>query len=148
MSDSGANRTAYTVRWRVRTYELDLNGHVNNAVYLHWAEQAATEHTEAAGFGRAWSLAQGGAWLVRRHEITYHRPAVYGDEVEVTTVAQQVKGARGLRHTGIVRVADGAMLAEVHTEWVWVRLADGRPVRVPDALVRYFAAAATEGQVA
>jgi acyl-CoA thioester hydrolase len=135
-----ADRTAYTTRWRVRTYELDLNGHVNNAVYLNWVEQVATEHTEAAGFGRAWTLAQGAAWVVRRHEIIYRRPAVYGDELEVTTRAMLLKGARGLRDTSITRAADAALIAEVHTEWVWVRLADGRPLRVPDVLVQFFAA--------
>ena len=132
---------AYTTCWRVRTYELDVNGHVNNAVYLNWAEQLATEHVEAAGFGREWHLAQGGAWLVRRHEITYRVPAVYGDELELTTRAIQVKGARGFRETTISRVADGTVLAEVSTEWVWVRLSDGRPTRVPEELVRFFGGA-------
>ena len=64
--------------------------------------------------------------------------AVYGDEVRLTTRAVSIKGARGLRETSITRVADGATIAEVHTEWVWVRLPDGRPARVPDEIVRFF----------
>ena len=104
MSD---DRLAYTTRWRVRTYELDVNGHVNNAVYLNWAEQLATEHVEVAGFGREWTAVQRGAWVVRRHEITYRTPAVYGDELELTTRAVSIKGARGFRDTTITRVADG-----------------------------------------
>lgn len=134
----GDDRRVYTARWPVRTYELDMNGHVNNAVYLNWAEQIATEHVEAVGFGQEWTTAQSGAWLVRRHEITYRQPARYGDEVELTTRASSIKGARGLRDTSITRVSDGATLAELHTEWVWVRLPDARPARVPDELVRFF----------
>jgi acyl-CoA thioester hydrolase len=133
------DHAAYVTRWRVRIYELDVNGHVNNAVYLSYAEQVATEHAEAAGFGRAWTLARGGGWVVRRHEIVYHRPAVYGDELELTTRVQLLKGARGLRHTSIFRVADGAPVADVDTEWVWVRLADGRPARVPAELLALLA---------
>ena len=135
-----ADRRTYTTRWRVRTYEVDVNGHVNNAVYLNWVEQVATEHTEAAGFGPAWIEAQGAAWVVRRHAITYRRPAVYGDELELTTRAMLLKGARGHRQTSITRVSDAAPIAEVETEWVWMRLADGRPTRVPDEVVRFFVA--------
>ena len=59
----------FSQRWHVRTYEVDENGHVNNAVYLQWAEQLTAEHAEAMGFGREWSLARGRAWLVRRSEV-------------------------------------------------------------------------------
>ena len=38
-------------------YEPDVDGHVNNAVIA--AEQLATEHTEAAGFGGEWTMPSG-----------------------------------------------------------------------------------------
>lgn len=63
-----ANLLEHVVRFRVRTYEVDENGHVNNAVYLQWAENLTADHAEACGFGRAWSLQLGGAWLVHRHD--------------------------------------------------------------------------------
>ena len=128
----------FSARWRVRSYELDQNGHVNNAVYLNWAEEIATEHAEAAGYGREWSIARGGGWLIRRSEITHHRPAVYGDEVEVSVRVETVRGVRAVRRTWIRR--DGDLLAEVETEWVWVRSSDGRPARVPVELVALTAA--------
>jgi acyl-CoA thioester hydrolase len=138
MGDLSAGGRAYSTRWRVRTYELDHNGHVNNAVYLNWAEQVATEHTEATGFGSAWAAERQGVWVVRRQEITYHRPALYGDELELTTSAEGIKGARGHRRTSIVRLADGVLVAEVLAEWVWVQLPEGRPTRVPEELVSFF----------
>ncbi len=125
----------YMERWAVRSYELDSNGHVNNSVYLSWAEEIATRHAEAAGYGRAWAAAQGGGWVIHRTEITYHRPALYGDLVQVGVEVLLLKGARGLRRTLIHRVAGDELLAEVETEWVWVRTADGRPARVPAGLV-------------
>ncbi len=130
-----ADPLTYSQRWPVRGYELDSNGHVNNAVYLSWAEEMATAHAEAAGYGRHWSAARGGGWVIRRSEITHHRPAVYGDLVELTVVIELVKGARGVRRTTIRRVPDGMLFAEVLTEWVWVRLADGRATSVPRELV-------------
>lgn len=125
----------FSLRWPVRGYELDSRGHVNNAVYLSWAEEVATAHAEAAGYGRAWSETRGGGWVIRRTDITYHRPAVYGDEVEVTVQVELVKGVRGIRRTTIERTSDGGRLADVLTEWVWVRLSDGRPTPVPKELV-------------
>ena len=130
----GVDPLRFSLRWRVRGYELDSRGHVNNAVYLSWAEEVATAHAEAAGYGRAWSEARGGGWVIRRTDITYHRPAVYGDEVEVTVQVELVKGVRGVRRTTVRRTADGALLAEILTEWVWVRLSDGRPTPVPKEL--------------
>jgi acyl-CoA thioester hydrolase len=133
----------YSERWRVRNSELDSNGHVNNAVYLAWAEEIATRHAEAAGYGREWSRERGGGWVIHKAEITYHRPAVYNDIVEVAVEVALIRGARGIRRTRITRAgpeagSDGRadeLLAELRTEWAWVRLADGRPTRVPAELV-------------
>jgi acyl-CoA thioester hydrolase len=130
-----ADPLEFTLRWPVRGYELDSRGHVNNAVYLSWAEEIATAHAEAAGYGRDWSAGQGGGWVIRRTEVIYHKPAVYGDEVELTVKVELVKGARGIRRTTIRRGAGGELLAEVLTEWVWVRLRDGRPTPAPRELV-------------
>jgi acyl-CoA thioester hydrolase len=128
---------SFTAWWRVRSYELDGNGHVNNSVYLAYAEELATLHAEARGFGRTWTVEHGGAWVVRKHDITYHRPAVYGDELELTTRVREIRGARAVRETSISLI-DGTLLAELTTQWVWVRATDGRPARIPPALLRAF----------
>ena len=122
-------------RWRVRSYELDSNGHVNNSVFLSWAEEIATRHAEAAGYGREWALAHGGGWVVHHAELTFHRPALYDDDVELEVVVEMIKGARGLRRTFMRRLPDREVLCEVFPEWAWVRLSDGRPARVPAELV-------------
>ena len=128
----------FTVRYPVRQYELDVLGHVNNAVYLNWVEQVAIDHVEALGFGRAWSIEHGGAWVVREHHVTYHRPVEYGDVVLVTTLPLEIGGVRGLRRTEMHREADGALTTEVMTQWIWVRASDGRPTRVPSGLLDVF----------
>ena len=133
MPDAGG-LLEHTLRFSVRTYEVDENGHVNNAVYLQWAENLTAEHAESAGFGRAWSLERGGAWVVRRHEITYHQPAMRGDEIKATVRVLALGGVRGIRRTSFIRVGDGVAIAEVESEWVWVRVSDGRPMRVPGEL--------------
>jgi acyl-CoA thioester hydrolase len=140
---SAVDPLVYTARWRVRSYEIDQNGHVNNAVYLNYAEALTVEHAEAAGYGRAWTEAHGGAWVVRRHEVEYLRAARMGDLLDLTVQVELVRGVRGLRLTTIRNALDGAAVAEVRSEWVWVRLSDGRPARVPAELVE-LAAEVTE----
>jgi acyl-CoA thioester hydrolase len=133
-----ADLIEFSQRWPVRTYEVDENGHVNNAVYLNWVEHIAAEHAEALGFGREWSRIRGGGWLVRRHDIVYRRPARRGDEIEVTVRVLHVGGVRGRRRTEIRRAPDAALLAEAVSEWVWVRLSDGRPTAVPAEIVEAY----------
>ncbi|MGH7904467.1 MAG: acyl-CoA thioesterase [Candidatus Dormibacteraceae bacterium] len=137
----------YAVRWKVRGYELDGNGHVNNAVYLNWAEEVANQHAEAAGYGRAWCAEHGGGWVIHHSEITYHRPAVHGDEVSLRVRVELVRGVRGVRRTWIARCPTGELLAEVLTEWAWIRLSDGRPAPAPVELVD-LAASVTDAYLA
>jgi acyl-CoA thioester hydrolase len=123
----------------VRSYELDSNGHVNNAVYLGYAEEVATLHAEALGLGRAWAQGQGGMWVVHRHEITYVTPAGYGDDLELRTTVESMRGARAVRRTTMHRTLDRRAIAEIRTEWVWVRASDSRPARLPPEAIAAFA---------
>lgn len=132
--DLNVDPIVYSTHWNVRSYELDGNGHVNNAVYLNYAEALTIEHAEASGYGAAWASAHGGAWVVHRSIATYHLPAVYGDVLDLTVKVELVRGVRGIRRTTIRRQLDGALVAEVLTEWVWIG-AEGRPARVPRELV-------------
>ena len=79
---------------RVRYYEMDALGHVNNAVYQNYLEQAAIEHSEHLGLTLDvyWELA--GVFVMRRVEIEYLPPAVAGDTLEITTWLQQMRGSR------------------------------------------------------
>jgi acyl-CoA thioester hydrolase len=135
---AGVDRLEHTEQVRVRTYELDSNGHVNNAVYLNYAEQVATEHAEALGYGREWTERHQIAWAVREHQVVYHRPSEYRDVLRLTTRVGLMTRVRATRHTEIRREPDGELLAEVTTQWVCLRLPDLRPTRIPsDLLDRY-----------
>ncbi len=93
----------FAAYFKVRHYEMDALGHVNNAVYLHYLEQAAYEHAAAAGFSDERTRELGGMWIVRRHEIEYLRPASAGDVLQVVTWAVEFKGARAVRDYAIFR---------------------------------------------
>jgi acyl-CoA thioesterase FadM len=80
---------------------------------------------------------------VRRHEITYLAPASMGDRLELTTEVTEMRGARGVRETRMRILRAGCEPADavaMRTEWVWLRLADMRPTRVPTEFVAAFEA--------
>ncbi len=71
----------------VQANEIDRLGHVNNLVYLRWGLDAAVKHSDHNGwdFDRYQTISA--AWVVRSHQITYLRPAMLGDQIEVVTAS-------------------------------------------------------------
>ena len=149
----------YLAHVRVRHHELDTLGHVNNAAYLHYLEQAAIDHAAAAGFGEQRLRALGGLFIARRHEVDYRRPAFAGDWLCVMTWAVAITGARAVRAYEVARLGaeglvsapprDGLVAPEAapptddlivraRTEWAFVDVHSGRPRRIPAELIRAF----------
>ena len=122
---------------RVQPSEIDELGHVNNTVYLRYAEDVARTHSDALGLSLNVYKALGVVPVVRRHTITYFQSAVLGDGVVVSTCVEAFKGARAGRKTRLERT-DGVLLAEIETEWVWIRVDSGRPTRVPQKVLETF----------
>ena len=56
--------------------------------------------------------------------------------MEVSVRVEELRGARGVRRTWIRRATDGELLCEMLVEWAWVRIADGRPARIPRELLQ------------
>jgi acyl-CoA thioester hydrolase len=136
MESTAKSRFAHTVS--VAPEDIDELGHVNNTVYLRYAEEVARAHSERQGLSLAAYQALGVVPVVRQHRITYHRSAVLGDALSVETQVQAFAGARAGRHTRIYRARDRVLLAEVATDWVWVSAARGRPTRAPAAVLEAF----------
>lgn len=128
----------FTAQLRVRHYEMDTLGHVNNAVYQHYLEQAAIEHLEHLGFSLERYRTLGGLFVMRRISIEYLRPAIAGDRLEVTTWLEQMRGPRAIRHYEIRRAGQAELLLTAEALWVWVDLTSMRPRAIPAAILDTF----------
>ncbi len=117
---------------------MDALGHVNNAVYQHYLEQAAIEHSEFLGFGPKRYEEVGGVFVMRRIEIEYLRPAVAGDTLEVTTWLQQVRGPRAIRRYEIRQQGEEQLLVTAEALWVWVDTKIMRPRAIPPLILDAF----------
>lgn len=129
----------YRMRRRVEWRDLDETQHVNNAAYLAYLEDCGLQVCAAHGWPLARMQEEGFAIVARRHRIEYRQPALFDDELELTTWAYDMKHTSALRHFAIARVGDDAPVAQARTRWVWVNLETGRPIRIPEPFLADFA---------
>jgi acyl-CoA thioester hydrolase len=127
--DFAASARAFRRVICVRPEDIDELGHANNVVWVRWVNEAALAHAESVGWGPGPCVEARLAWVVRRHDIEYLLPALAGEELEVFTWAETLKGVSSLRRTLFRRA--GQVLARAETTWVLIDLAQGKPRRVP-----------------
>ncbi len=116
--------------------DIDANGHVNNVVYLRWAQDLGVAHWQSLAPVDAQATY---AWVALRHEIDYRGELKLGESAQGRTwVAATAQGPRFDRFTRIDH-PDGQMCAQVVTTWVFIEQASRRPRRVPDWVTAVFA---------
>ena len=94
---------------RVRAYECDSFGHVNNAVYIQYLQQATIEVLRV---GAASALPQ-----VHTLAIEYENPARFSDELDIAVSVIAANGARFDCSYEISRVPDKTPVAFARIEW-------------------------------
>jgi acyl-CoA thioester hydrolase len=112
MREGNAVSEPYSVPVTVRGYETDVQGHLNQSVYLQYAEHARWSLLQAAGIRQADLVARGIGPVALETTIRYRRELIAGDEVTVS--CHFVWGERktfGVEQT--IRKADGTVAAEI-----------------------------------
>ncbi|MFF8778233.1 acyl-CoA thioesterase [Streptomyces sp. NPDC015140] len=102
----------FSVPVTVRGYETDTQGHLNQAVYLNYAEHARWSLLDAAGIRQADLVARGVGPVALETTIRFRRELLAGDEVEVTCAFEWGEG-KTFRIHQIIRKPDGTVAAEV-----------------------------------
>jgi acyl-CoA thioester hydrolase len=126
----------FTQRITIAPADIDELGHVNNVVYLRWAQDIAIAHWASRGTPE---MLQTYVWVVARHEVDYHAPLVLGDEAEARTwVAPSPRGALWARHIEIGKPGAAKPAAQVLSHWALLDAATRRVKRVPPELVARF----------
>jgi acyl-CoA thioester hydrolase len=128
-------RQVFRLTFEPTSADIDENGHVNNVVYLRWAQDMGVAHWRSLAPPDAQAT---WAWVALRHEIDYRRALLPGETAHGRTwVAEE---AQGPRYDRFIRIdgPDGAMCAQVRTTWVLIEQSSGRPRRVPEWITRMF----------
>ncbi|MBU6530286.1 acyl-CoA thioesterase [Streptomyces mayonensis] len=101
----------FSVPVTVRGYETDTQGHLNQAVYLNYAEHARWSLLQAAGIRQSELVAGGVGPVALETRIRYRRELLAGDEVTVTCAFEWGEG-KTFRILQLIRKTDGTVAAE------------------------------------
>lgn len=134
----------------VQDGEIDEYQHVNNAVYVTWLDRAAWKHAAGLGMPLERCLALDRGMVVLRTVLSYRRPALRGDRVDIATWIIRADGRlRVSRRFQVRRREDGETLMRAEIDYVCTQLSTGRPVRMPVEFTTGFGVLAeVEGKVA
>ena len=125
--------TSFVVQRRVESMDLDLYEHVNNAVYIHYAEEAVAQAFSARGWAPAKLSEQNLRIATRRVQIQYLALATWGEMLNISTHMLDVKDTGGSRYVGMTRI-DGTLVAECILDWELVDRKSGEARSLPDEL--------------
>lgn len=129
---------AFSTAFKVRYAEIDGQKVVFNSRYLEYTDVAATEFWEWTGIadalGATWTETE---FHVRRAEVDYLKPFVWGDTIRVWVRIDRVGTTSMTQRYEMVNEATGELHNAVNMVIVNVHLPTGKPAPIHDA-VRQF----------
>lgn len=126
----------FTLDFKVRDYECDMQGIVNNAVYQNYLEHARHEFLLARGIDFAELARKKINLVVLRIELDYKQPLVSGDEFYVDVTVEQSSRVRFDFLQNIYRKSDNKLMLTGKVTGTSLN-ERGRPF-VPDEIAKLF----------
>lgn len=115
--------------FEVYTYQIDFARHVSNIVYIQWLEVGRLKLLEAVGLPVAIVAQRGITPIVAATSIVYQRPVHFGDRVTLEAWLGDFGKASAMVHYRLTNQR-GEEVAEATQRGLFVRIADGKPVRL------------------
>jgi thioesterase-3 len=111
------DRMIHTIEIKIRGYHLDLFGHVNNARYLEFLEEARW-----AAFEKTVDLEhmarKGWAFTVVNININYRRPALMNDVLRIETRIAEWRRRSAIVRQEVVHTQSGELVADADVTFV------------------------------
>ena len=123
-------------RLTVRFRDCDALGHVNNAVYFTYFEQARFHHWLALGCDLRTLPPGVPGFILARAECDFEAQATYGDELEVRLTVSALGRTSFTYDYELVNVATGERVASARSVQVCFDYATQAPVPIPEELRR------------
>ena len=122
----------------VQHSDIDENLHANNVSYIKWMQEAAIAHSTANGWPNSRYFQEGFAWVARRHTIDYLQSAKENENIMVETWVATWKHVSSVRKYRFIRVSDNVTVATAETNWAFVNVNTGKPVKIPENVSNSF----------
>ena len=126
-----------TTQIRVRGYHLDVYGHVNNARYLEFLEEARWDLFERHVDQERWQ-ALGLAFFVANISINYRRPASFGDILEIRTGLERFGNKSATFSQQIFLEGTDTRIADAEITFVLADMKTGKAVPIEGELRAFF----------
>lgn len=123
----------FVMQRQVEWMDLDVYEHVNNAIYVNYAEEAAMQDFSVRGWTPARLAEANLAVVTRRVHIQYLSIVGWGDTLNVSTHMLDVNDTGGSRFVGMIR-ADGSTVAGCIIDWELVDRNSGETRPLPQGL--------------
>ena len=127
---------AHQLELKVRDYECDMQGVVNNGVYQNYLEHARHEFLQSRGINFAEVTAAGINLVVTRAELDYKNSLVSNDLFVVRSLVRQVSRVRFEFQQDVFRLPDETLMLAARITGTSLNQ-KGRPF-VPEILVQLF----------
>ena len=119
-------------KFQVRVYEdTDFSGHVYHANYLKYCERARSGYLRDVGVDQNAMFSEDNAFVVRKMDCEFLRPAKFDDILNVETSLVEMGGARFELAQTVKRGEDLIFTAKVTVAIIG---RDGRPQRISEKL--------------
>ncbi len=123
-----ADMDAYAVELEVRFRDIDAMGHVNNAVYATYIEQARTRYVRDVLETDLASIPT----VLASLSIEYRRPVLLSDGSVTVTIEVPEIGTSSLPMRYTIATADGDVAAEAESTQVFLDPETERPAPIPE----------------
>ena len=124
---------AFSTTFKVRYAEIDGQKVVFNSRYLEYADVAVGDFWDWSGIetalGKAWTRTE---FHVRRTEIEYLKPFVYGDTIEAFVRIARLGTSSLTQQFELCHAATGALHSRIDMVIVNVHLPTGKPLAIAD----------------
>lgn len=133
-STPGEATSPLTIRQAVAWGELDAYGHVNNAVYLRWFENARFHYFELTGVTALYHMEKKGPILART-ELDFLAPISFPDDVLLSVRVTRIGNSSFTMENQVWSVNESRLCARGQNVIVMLDYADGgQKIRVPEPI--------------
>ena len=123
----------FVTQRQVEWMDLDIYEHVNNVIYVNYAEEAAAQDFAARGWSPARLTEAGLGVVTKRLHIQYLSIASWGETLNVAIHPVSMNDTGGSRYIKMTRT-DGSPVAECIVDWELVDRKSGEARSLPDEL--------------
>ncbi|HZJ24350.1 MAG TPA: acyl-CoA thioesterase [Anaerolineales bacterium] len=128
-----AVENTFVTQRQVEWMDLDIYEHVNNVIYVNYAEEAAAQDFAARGWSPARLTEAGLGVVTKRLHIQYLSIASWGETLDVAIHPVSINHTGGSRYIKITRT-DGSPVAECIMDWELVDRKSGEARSLPGEL--------------